>query len=397
MEVFSRPITFNDGFGNKRSLDDINDTRSFIETEIAAWEWLDQSSHTHFDARPAINQSLRDLKSALESYLNGALSFEGLETTIQSKFQGLRPALPMSDCFPGSSVLQIKTDLGNAEGELALALITGQIDCDPRNLIHHRVWTLLAVPSSIDQDAWTSEQRSKLSAVRSAMRKQLAKQETEFGAQTARFEAEIGAQRHRYHESAVSAARMAMRRVQGIEREGSEIIAAINATDQAFTEKMALQAPVRYWKSKAKTHRSNAENWGVGLVAFIAAGTIAGYEMATSLWTNIGNDALTAKHFLVIAGTGALLTVFFWLTRLGARIFLAERHLQTDAEERRVMTQAYLALVKNAKATDEERLLILASLFRSAQDGIVKEDSGNDLAIPAIIAKMLEAKTSRAA
>jgi hypothetical protein len=56
------------------------------------------------------------------------------------------------------------------------------------------------------------------------------------------------------------------------------------------------------------------------------------------------------------------------------------------------MTQAYLALIKEAAASDQERVVILSALFRGASDGIVKDDGAGDISLPAMIARLLDAK-----
>jgi len=51
-------------------------------------------------------------------------------------------------------------------------------------------------------------------------------------------------------------------------------------------------------------------------------------------------------------------------------------HLGTDAVERVVMTQTYLALLEENRLTEEkDRSLVLGALFRPASDGMVKEEN----------------------
>jgi hypothetical protein len=163
--------------------------------------------------------------------------------------------------------------------------------------------------------------------------------------------------------------------------------------EAAYQEQMRLQAPVEYWSAKSTAHSESALRWGtaiVGYVLFALIAAAAGFHFA---WNAVGDKAeLTGRHFLLVAVIGAALTLLFWGARLLVRIFLGERHLYTDAEERRVMTQAYLALIKEAAASDQERVVILSALFRGASDGIVKDDGAGDISLPAMIARLLDAK-----
>ena len=51
-------------------------------------------------------------------------------------------------------------------------------------------------------------------------------------------------------------------------------------------------------------------------------------------------------------------------------------HLARDAEERHTLTFFYLALLKDTEVKDEDRKLILQSLFSRTDTGLLKEDSG---------------------
>ena len=76
---------------------------------------------------------------------------------------------------------------------------------------------------------------------------------------------------------------------------------------------------------------------------------------------------------LALLGIIAVLGV--WLARLIVRIFLSHLHLGTDAKERVTMIQTYLALLREEHGLkDDERQLILQTLFRPSATGIVKDD-----------------------
>ena len=62
-------------------------------------------------------------------------------------------------------------------------------------------------------------------------------------------------------------------------------------------------------------------------------------------------------------------------------MFLNHQHLGTDAAQRVTMVQTYLALIESDKLPkDEDRKLILQSLFRPGSDGIVKDDDSEPTA-----------------
>jgi hypothetical protein len=57
------------------------------------------------------------------------------------------------------------------------------------------------------------------------------------------------------------------------------------------------------------------------------------------------------------------------------RIVLSNLHLEIDSGERVVMAKTYLAMVKEKNISDEDRKLVLASLFRPTSTGMVKDDA----------------------
>jgi hypothetical protein len=81
------------------------------------------------------------------------------------------------------------------------------------------------------------------------------------------------------------------------------------------------------------------------------------------------------KHWhLAVLIVAAFFSV--WLVRIFVRLFLSHLHLATDAAERRTMVLTYLAMAKeDGKFGPEDKSLILQHLFRSASDGLVKDDA----------------------
>jgi hypothetical protein len=59
-------------------------------------------------------------------------------------------------------------------------------------------------------------------------------------------------------------------------------------------------------------------------------------------------------------------------------------HLVRDAEERHTLTFFYLALLKDTEVKDEDRNLILQSLFSRVETGLLKDDSSPTMPSDAI-------------
>lgn len=147
----------------------------------------------------------------------------------------------------------------------------------------------------------------------------------------------------------------------------------LEALTQTYDDKLALQAPVRYWKLQEKYHRDKS------ILFAIATGLSAIVAISGLVWFAL--YVLNQQVGELIVGrlvTMAVLTTFaIWAVRLCANLFMSHNHLHVDAQERRTMIHTYLALLRKKNALhDDERQLILQTLFRPSATGMIKEDSG---------------------
>jgi hypothetical protein len=70
-----------------------------------------------------------------------------------------------------------------------------------------------------------------------------------------------------------------------------------------------------------------------------------------------------------------IVSIVAFVIRLLAKLYMSSLHLARDSEEREQLTHFYLALKKDTEIKEEERQLILQSLFSRADTGLLKEDS----------------------
>ena len=145
-----------------------------------------------------------------------------------------------------------------------------------------------------------------------------------------------------------------------------------------YREFITLQAPVEYWERKADGHKKSEESflWAVILAIIVALGILSylfqrvGYQAADLIKKTVPFSA----YFLLAAQLLIAVTALFWAVRFIVKLFLSERHLRIDAQERAVMTKTYIALAGEGHASDVDRAIVLSTLFRPTTDGIVKED-----------------------
>ena len=181
------------------------------------------------------------------------------------------------------------------------------------------------------------------------------------------------------------------------QQQATDTSARLETTHNTYLEQMMLKAPVEYWRTKAGEHKRAARelrNWLAGFFALM----IGGYAIAfTAMHQQLAGFLLqfqgsTGALLVVSAGFALLASLPLWIGRLLVKFYLSEHHLATDAKEREVMTQTYLALTADGAIDDKDRSLILAALFRSTPDGVVKDNSQPDTSPASMLSKLLDSR-----
>lgn len=142
---------------------------------------------------------------------------------------------------------------------------------------------------------------------------------------------------------------------------------------KTYDDKLALHAAVRYWGIQQKSNRNKAIGFGIIMLLMVLA-------VVTTLMVFVDNHLNTTIKDVALNKliTVAVITTFgIWLIKVAANIFMSHLHLTTDAQERRTMIHTYLALTRKGQGPrDEDRQLILQTLFRPSTTDMVKNDQG---------------------
>jgi len=178
-----------------------------------------------------------------------------------------------------------------------------------------------------------------------------------------------------------------------------------------FATQLRLRAPVKLWEGRENTHSANSNAALLRLFMFgaLTAGVavfvpgFAGdyiaasfFEIVCSPMRGVGEESLNCERFfsakgpLTVAGLLLAMSILTWITRLQYRIHLSERHLALDASEKKAFAETYLAMKEGEDVGQANEAIVLASLFRPTQDGIIRDDeTGVDLSAVALLAKQL--------
>lgn len=174
-----------------------------------------------------------------------------------------------------------------------------------------------------------------------------------------------------------------------IEKAGQKL----DEVEQTYNEKLALLAPVTYWRDRAVEHSKRAR-WALGtfLLGIVAAAALIWLELDRWLLPRLGDSPATEVLYFVVITLIVTVTIVAWPLRIVSRLYFSNVHLRSDAEERVTMATTYLSLLREqeGKLSDEDRRLIFQRLFRPAATGIVRDD-----AMPPTWVDMVSRATSR--
>ncbi|APG47311.1 DUF6161 domain-containing protein [Phaeobacter porticola] len=191
-----------------------------------------------------------------------------------------------------------------------------------------------------------------------------------------------------------------------VEGRVSDINSEIDSKISAALETENLKSPIELWSNKSKKHRKRSVfSFLLFLFSLLVIMAIAYLGIDNLSWAlKDAGDSQTTEFSLItrVLPSGhfwatlsllvTMITLVLWFARLQMKIYLAERHLSMDSEERAAFADSYVRLVAMSDTSDEaigQRSIVYASLFRPSSDGIVKDEGGMDPSISAALSKLL--------
>jgi hypothetical protein len=381
--LFSLDLGNNGGILAPRSADELS---AWIRKEISFWNWLgnlQMGSH-----QESVNQGYRALANALGQFNEALQYLSSNESAFNERLGNITNQLSLAYRTYGlphsSSKLAKRTEqLRQVSPQRALAYLYTQLP-NPNGFQFEardfQSWSgfiegmaertkIAEIPKSALRSATES-----VDELHSKMQHLIAEKQTELD------------QLHRtYDELTQSMATKELHRTETwnrfIEDAGKRHEETIvnheqrmDSIESVFREKMALRGPVEYWSKRQEHHKDFAVGFGILSFILIVVGGSALALWASRVFGAIpDNGSPKAWQLASLVIVAVFLT---WAIRLVIRLFLSHSHLNTDAAERVVMTQTYLALLEENKLAEEkDRSLILGALFRPASDGMVKEEN----------------------
>ncbi|MEP1934971.1 MAG: DUF6161 domain-containing protein [Roseibium sp.] len=367
---------------------DSADLQQFIEAERNSWNWLDELNRAgkFRNTKNLINGQLVIINNSIAS---ATANPDSMNIILQTAFGTHR--IPISNSPAGKFIAELKETNPDAAGAAITAWMS-QPGIELTNFDHINGLvqigafaaqitkkTPIAVKKSLEQlNQDYKDKISELQATAKSHQTDFEKKNREQQASIEELLTEI-----RNHNSDFQTT---------LRTEADESKASIQNTEKLYKEHMKLKGPVEYWKTKSESHLKAASEYRKYLIGY---GAIASIGLVLFLFWLAGHTIEVASAqkptaiILVLSLMGVVATtIVFWVARILTRLFLSEHHLSIDSAERAVMAQTFLALTAEGQATDDERKIVLTSLFRPTADGIVKDDAAPEFSTASLISKI---------
>lgn len=181
-----------------------------------------------------------------------------------------------------------------------------------------------------------------------------------------------------------------------------EVKLTLASAKAAYHDQVDLDASVQYWSVRKSNHSKYKFFWFFAVVlsmvltfgSVVAYYGIGGASGVSELFSQMGSEgarattSVNSEQAVVagksrselalavadLAGAALLITLLGILIRISLKQFNTHSHLVLEAEERITFTKTYLALLNEGKLkSEEDRRLVLESLFRTTKSGGVDE------------------------
>ncbi|WP_341705052.1 DUF6161 domain-containing protein [Ferrovibrio sp.] len=360
----------------KITLHTIEDTESFLDSELEKWKSLEGLETRHASIR---NQVLKFQLEQIQSAKNMAKEAPKIEKyalRLQNWFLQYNPsrngARALCSLIPeDATVLVIAKDdpdaaaLGFAARQRAINLLGALSDADKADaMLALNRYSMASISGHPDQLGLVEARKQILSLTREW--EQEAEQTLKkIGATLSDSQGKLSALNARQEEQ---------------ETHFEEILKkqddTVKEVVRRYMEEMSLRAPVKYWTDLASNSQKHAYVWFFffGLLALFLFGAVAifGPDLLSLLKDEKGSLSLAAAPLLVAA-----MLPLFWVLKHFARMFTENLSDARDAKQRASLTSTFLALSTKEAVTfsDAERAIIVQALFRpspaqTADDGV---------------------------
>ena len=148
--------------------------------------------------------------------------------------------------------------------------------------------------------------------------------------------------------------------------------------EEAYKEKLKLEAPEELWNSRAADQESSIFIWGaLTIVTIIGLIILLSQYLIPSIVQGLPNG----NYWINPTSMMLLVTAFMiYIIKVEIKFWTSSWHLKKVYQQKAALTRFYLALIADGKEINgEERLLIMKALFGEVNTGLVSNSEKSDL------------------
>ena len=362
---------------SEREFNDLDELQKFMESERDAWFWLEKVYQ--------LDKALRRAPELFGGYLGEVSQFIGEyrkhpsnQRYIEERLSDLKnktqtavdQGFILSDSTEAQFIFKIEGSRGGQIATYSLAFLKNiKADFNTAPAIEGAYWAMQYKQGSTE----TIEAHQKaLELIKHSWVVKFGKKHKELQEKNDELISEIEGLRNKFNSLISEIEAQNAEQKESFETEFKKTREKLADIERTYDEKLALQSSVEYWDKKRGYHQSVM--WKMAKVTVSSAVAII---IIFSLVAYFLFEATTLSE-VQLWKLGIMLAISsfgVWLIRLLSKIFISNLHLRTDADERVTMIKTYLALLREGSGPkDDERQLILQTLFRPSSTGFIKED-----------------------
>ncbi|MFT7899917.1 DUF6161 domain-containing protein [Tenacibaculum ascidiaceicola] len=165
----------------------------------------------------------------------------------------------------------------------------------------------------------------------------------------------------------------------------------IGELESLYSNKLMLSKPAEYWDERAQKLKKEASLWIKSLsLSIILALTILlliifkiSDNTIIELFSNVGSGIKWSIVFI------SIISLLAFGIKIFSKLTFSSYHLVRDAEERKQLVYVYLSLLNENAISENERIIILQSLFSRSETGLLKDDSSPTMPSTSLLEKVI--------
>ena len=372
------PVNFSQTFTG------IPEIHQFLSQQVKGWEKLSADIPTQFEGS---KKHFTDLKRKLERFIKSHSQKD--EALVNNQWNNEKDQQEwkkkyhfLYEASQTTFLLSIHTKFPNSFLGAYQFIVKGSFQTNTKDAL---IGTLLAYEYELKDHTEITLRRDKEKASISKIRNEFAKLLTQSAKELADHFTTLNKEHQEYTEALDELKQSketlfdnwfteAQKNFSSLE-EGSK--QTFSELSKIYNEKLKLEAPARYWSSKSTKYYKDgkrARNILLCMVGISAAflATILTIAPDWIFKEVFNNNFSSAIRWTLVFIT--LISLLAFGIRAITKIMFSSFHLARDAEERHTLSFFYLALLKDTEIKEEDRHLILQSLFSRTDTGLLKDD-----------------------